>query len=249
LATICLKKDEGDAADSPLHSCWLTIHDLSSLQRTSGMKMWTELFVVWAFVLRYIVIVGLLFYFFVMPAKKKKCYRAETVGVVKMELDVMVGCVLIWVHRFHNRYLITYSTGCPTRYRNRHFFNNFITNENIATKFEAHLTHCVRNEKKKNLFLFKFCCNIFIGVRIIKEMPASVASGTLCIYSAFGKSLCTYKRCWKWCPQASIQAWTRLILFANTFCRSACEMFLFMYAIIAVFNPLSVRGRSRYTVT
>ena len=29
--------------------------------------------------------------------------------------------------------------------------------------------------------LFKFRCNIFIGVRIIKEMPGSVASGTLCI--------------------------------------------------------------------
>jgi hypothetical protein len=40
-------------------------------------------------------------------------------------------------------------------------------------------------------------------------------------YSAFGKALCTYKRCWKWCPRASIQACTRLILFANTFCRSA----------------------------
>jgi len=31
--------------------------------------------------------------------------------------------------------------------------------------------------------LFKFRCNIFIGVRIIKEMPGSVASGTHCIYS------------------------------------------------------------------
>jgi hypothetical protein len=41
------------------------------------------------------------------------------------------------------------------------------------------------------------------------------------MYSAFGKSLCAYKRCWKWCPRASIQAWTHLILFANTFCRSA----------------------------
>jgi hypothetical protein len=41
------------------------------------------------------------------------------------------------------------------------------------------------------------------------------------MYSAFGKSLCTYKRCWKWCPRASIQACIRLILFANTFCRSA----------------------------
>jgi hypothetical protein len=30
-----------------------------------------------------------------------------------------------------------------------------------------------------NVPLFKFRCNIFIGVRIIKEMPGSLASGTL----------------------------------------------------------------------
>jgi hypothetical protein len=72
-------------------------------------------------------------------------------------------------------------TGCPTRYRTQHFFYNFTTNEDIATKFEVDLTHCVRNIKEKNVFLFKFRCNIFTGVRIIKEMPGSVASGTLCI--------------------------------------------------------------------
>jgi len=33
-----------------------------------------------------------------------------------------------------------------------------------------------------NVLLFKFRCSIFIGVRIIKEMPGSVASGTFCIY-------------------------------------------------------------------
>jgi len=33
-----------------------------------------------------------------------------------------------------------------------------------------------------NVLLFKFRCNIFIGVRIIKEMPGWVASGTPCIY-------------------------------------------------------------------
>ena len=33
-----------------------------------------------------------------------------------------------------------------------------------------------------NVLLFKFRCNIFIGVRIIKEMPGSVASETPCIY-------------------------------------------------------------------
>ena len=32
-----------------------------------------------------------------------------------------------------------------------------------------------------NVLLFKFRCNIFIGVRIIKEMPGSVASVTPCI--------------------------------------------------------------------
>ena len=32
-----------------------------------------------------------------------------------------------------------------------------------------------------NVLLFKFHCNIVIGVRIIKEMPGSVASGTPCI--------------------------------------------------------------------
>jgi len=37
-----------------------------------------------------------------------------------------------------------------------------------------------------NVLLFKFRCNIFIVVTIIKEMPGSVASGTTCIkvYSA-----------------------------------------------------------------
>ena len=66
------------------------------------------------------------------------------------------------------------------------------------------------------------------------------------LYSVFRKSLCTYKRWWKWCLQVSKQAWTRLILFTNTFCRFACEMFL-MYIVIAVFNSLNVRGWSRCT--
>jgi len=75
-----------------------------------------------------------------------------------------------------------FCTGCPTRYRNRHFFNNVTTNEDIATKFEADTTDTfLFISHTTNLLLFKFHCNIFIGVRIIKEMPGSVASGTLCI--------------------------------------------------------------------
>ena len=41
------------------------------------------------------------------------------------------------VHGMHVRIYI----GCPTRYRTRHFFNNFTTNEDIATKFEADYRH------------------------------------------------------------------------------------------------------------
>jgi hypothetical protein len=72
-------------------------------------------------------------------------------------------------------------TGCPTRYRTRHFFNNFTTNEYTATKFEADLPHCVRNMKEKNVLLFKFRCNICICVRINKEMPCILLHiGKLC---------------------------------------------------------------------
>jgi hypothetical protein len=53
-------------------------------------------------------------------------------------------------------------------------------------KFEADLPHCVRNVKENNVLLFKFRCNIFIGVRIIKEMPGSVPSGTPCIKKGRG---------------------------------------------------------------
>jgi hypothetical protein len=44
-----------------------------------------------------------------------------------------------------------YYTECPTSYRTRHFFDNFTTNEDIATKFEAELPHCVRNVTTHNV--------------------------------------------------------------------------------------------------
>ena len=43
-----------------------------------------------------------------------------------------------------------------------------------------HMLWCRHICHTTNVLLFKFRCNIFIGVRIIKEMPGSVASGTLC---------------------------------------------------------------------
>jgi hypothetical protein len=45
--------------------------------------------------------------------------------------------------------LINY-TGCPTRYRTRHFFNNITTNEDITTKFEPDFTSlCKKCERKE----------------------------------------------------------------------------------------------------
>ena len=69
-------------------------------------------------------------------------------------------------------------TECPTHYRTRHFFNNFTTSEDIGTKFEVDLPHCVRNVTTFLIQRTYSCFNTFIGVRIIKEMPGSVASET-----------------------------------------------------------------------
>jgi hypothetical protein len=68
-------------------------------------------------------------------------------------------------------------TGCPTRCRTRHFFNNSNTNEDIATKFEQKYVRCVRNEEECVCSVCLFRCNIVIDVRIIKEMLGSVSSG------------------------------------------------------------------------
>jgi hypothetical protein len=71
--------------------------------------------------------------------------------------------------------------GCPTRNRTRHFFNNFTTNKDIAKKFEADYRHTLQTHSFSFLTQRTYSCNIFIGVRIIKEMLGSVASGTRCI--------------------------------------------------------------------
>jgi hypothetical protein len=41
-----------------------------------------------------------------------------------------------------------------------------------------HVLRCCHISHTTNVLLFKFRCDIFIGVRIIKEMPGSVAGGT-----------------------------------------------------------------------
>jgi hypothetical protein len=54
-------------------------------------------------------------------------------------------------------------TECPTRYRNRHFFNNSNHSEDIATKFEKEYFFYISYTMR-----FKFCCNILISGKIIK---------------------------------------------------------------------------------
>jgi hypothetical protein len=51
----------------------------------------------------------------------------------------------------------------------------------LQTKFEQEYVRCVRNEEECVCSVCLFRWNIFICVRIIKEMPGSVASGTPCI--------------------------------------------------------------------
>jgi len=44
-----------------------------------------------------------------------------------------------------------------------------------------HMLWCLHISHTTNVLVFKFRCNIFIGVRIIKEIPGLVASGTPCV--------------------------------------------------------------------
>jgi len=69
-------------------------------------------------------------------------------------------------------------TACPTCYRTRLAGGPLLRVATIRRNTDTFLfiSHTT------NVLLFKFRCNIFIGVRIIKEMQGSVASGTHCIY-------------------------------------------------------------------
>jgi len=71
---------------------------------------------------------------------------------------------------------------CPTRYRTRQ--TGWLAGWPLL---RVATIRCTTNtflfiSHTTNVLLFKFRCNIFTGVRIIKEMPGSVASGTQCTY-------------------------------------------------------------------
>jgi hypothetical protein len=73
------------------------------------------------------------------------------------------------------------NTGCPTRYRTRHFFNNSNTNKDIVTIFEQEYVRCVRNEEQLSVVCVSTAPNILVSCKMIKEVSVSVASGTSCI--------------------------------------------------------------------
>ena len=78
-------------------------------------------------------------------------------------------------HTHCRRTLQTHTTDTHyrhTHYRDTHCRHTLQTHTTDTFLFISHTT---------NVLLFDFRCNILIGVRIIKEMPGSVASGTHCI--------------------------------------------------------------------
>jgi len=115
--------------------------------------------------------------------------RASTEIVFSLYIALLHSVIIslseMW--KFNGIYI-----GCPTTYQTRNFFNNSKTNEDIATK-QTHTTDTfLFISHTTNVILFKSRCNIFIGFRIIKEMPGLVGSGTPCTsaYACVGLILC-----------------------------------------------------------
>jgi len=74
-----------------------------------------------------------------------------------------------------------HTTVCPTCYRTGWLADRCFVSQQLGA-LQTHTTDTfLFNSHTTNVLLFKFRCYIFIGVRIIKEMPGSVASGTHCI--------------------------------------------------------------------
>ena len=84
--------------------------------------------------------------------------------------------------------LLSHHTVCPTRYRTRLAGGPPLRVATIRRTTDTFLfiSHTM------NVLLFKFRCIIFIGVRIIKEMPGSVASGTHCTLHIFSIYYCCF---------------------------------------------------------
>ena len=106
---------------------------------------------------------GLKFYNFPRVQRRRNCSLAAsfadcvmTLYLLKVHLQTLLfipiiqkcqilSCdTLVANERYLKLYIYIYIyiyIGCPTRYRTRHFFNNFTTNEDIRRTTDTHYTH------------------------------------------------------------------------------------------------------------
>jgi len=89
-------------------------------------------------------------------------------------------------------------TVCPTRYRTRHFFNNFTTNEDIATKFEADLPHCVRNVTTSQHMLEVATICVQTGLNPARHILESPCQYVRCHCLNFFGDVCFQGVCGSW---------------------------------------------------
>jgi len=98
-------------------------------------------------------------------------------------LELSTSCLFNFLVLLYRGVMVGYrecvqqNIGCPTRYQTRLAGGPLLSVATIRRTTDTFLfiSHTT------NVLVFKFRCNIFIGVRIIKEMPGSVTSGTHCI--------------------------------------------------------------------
>jgi hypothetical protein len=92
--------------------------------------------------------------------------------------------------------LKTRYTGCPTRYRARHFFNISNTNEDIATKFQQEYVLCVRNEEE---CVCSVCvCSVCVcvcSVCVCSVCVCSVCVSVVCVSVVCVSSVCVSVVC------------------------------------------------------
>jgi len=81
----------------------------------------------------------------------------------------------------------------------------------------------------KNVLLFKFRCNNFTAVTIIKEMPVSVASGTHCIFMC---GLSGSKRFFNLSHKRIF--WKKQLLYTKCSFRFPLQMFIYIHLYIYI---------------
>jgi len=76
--------------------------------------------------------------------KRNRSLHTNNGLLAKMESSYVTTCfsLHLWPSSGYNLIALRFYTGCPTRYRTRHFFNNSKTNKDIAMKFEQQYVHC-----------------------------------------------------------------------------------------------------------